>query len=71
MPDLQTILSRLLEEDSQTAVVGMLTSAKLSFICKSVRWIAKKFQEPDKMGVLISPNPSPSDPKLNNLGFPR
>lgn len=68
MPDLQTVLARLLEEDGQTAIVGMLTGSKLPFVGKSMRWIAEKFKEANKVSVLISPGLYPNNAKFNIKG---
>jgi hypothetical protein len=69
VPDLQTILTRLQQKNGQTAVVGMLTSPELVFVCKSVWWIFEKFEEPDKVSILIGPNTDYNNPKLDNSGF--
>ena len=57
VPDFQAILARLLEEDGQATIVGMLARNNLSLVCKGVRWIFEKLEKPDEVDILISPYP--------------
>jgi hypothetical protein len=58
VPNLKTILARLLEEDGQTTVVVMMTGSELPFVCKSMWWIFEKFEEPNTVSIMLALAPS-------------